>query len=122
MTSLDAQIEHVVRAEKGKVVPGDAANEYVKRQDGWALLQHDVPAVMVTTAYSNLDLMRAFFASRYHQPSDNLSQGIELGGAADDVRMLTALTRWFGSADPAAQRGMQSETLPERGRRGRRRP
>jgi len=98
MTGLDAAIEKVARAERMKIVPGNAANEYVKRQDGWALQQHDIPAVMVTTAYGDLARMRAFFDGDYHRPSDDLSRPLQLGGAADDVRMLTALTRWF--ADP----------------------
>jgi hypothetical protein len=98
MTGLDPQIAQVAKAERFRIVPGDEANEYVKRQDGWALLQHDIPAVMVTTAYGKLDLMRAFFDGDYHRPSDDLSHPLQLGGAADDVRMLTALSRWF--ADP----------------------
>lgn len=96
MTGLDAEIEKVARAERIAVVPGNAANEFVKRQDGWALIQHDIPAVMVASAYGNLERMRGFFDGHYHRPSDDLSQPLELGGAMDDVRMLTALTRWFG--------------------------
>jgi len=96
MTGLDGRIEQVARAERMKVVPNADANEYFKRQDGWALLQHDIPAVMVTTAYGRLDLMRAFFDGVYHRPDDDLSHPLELGGAADDVRILTALSRWFG--------------------------
>jgi Zn-dependent M28 family amino/carboxypeptidase len=95
-TSLDADIEKVARAEKLKIAPGDQANAYVKRQDGWALQQHDIPSVMVTTAYGDLSRMQAFFDSDYHRPSDDLSRPLELGGAAEDVRILTALTRWFG--------------------------
>lgn len=96
MTGLDAQIEKVARTQKMRVMPGDAANEFVKRQDGWALLQHDIPAVMVTTAYGEIARMQAFFDGNYHHPSDDLSHPLELGGAADDVRILVALTRWFG--------------------------
>lgn len=96
LTRLDADIEKVAKSERLRVVPDDAANEFVKRQDGWALLQHDIPAVMVTTAYGKLDRMRAFFDGAYHRPQDDLSQPLELGGAAEDVRMLLALTRWFG--------------------------
>lgn len=98
MTGLDAEIEKVIKAERMTSVPGDAANEFVKRQDGWALLQHDIPAVMVATAYGKLERMRTFFDGNYHRPSDDLAHGIELGGAADDVRILTAMTRWF--SDP----------------------
>lgn len=96
MTGLDEQIGKVAKAEGLRLHAGDDANEYVKRQDGWALIQHDVPAVMVTTAYGDIDRMRAFYASNYHKPDDDLSRPIELGGAVQDVQMLTALGRWFG--------------------------
>lgn len=95
MTGLDAEIERVARREKVTVLPGEEANEYVKRQDGWALLQHDIPTVMVTTSYGEIDRMRRFFDGDYHRPSDDLSHALELGGAVDDVRMLVALGRWF---------------------------
>lgn len=98
MTGLDTEIEKVARAEKVRIVPGVEANEYVKRQDGWALHQHDIPTVMVTTAYGDIDRMRAFFDGPYHRPGDDLDQTLELGGAAADVRMLTAVVRWFGDA------------------------
>lgn len=101
MAGLDAQIAKVAKAERVRLTPGDEANEYVKRQDGWALLQHDIPAVMVTTAYGDLDRMRAFFDGDYHRPSDDLahmSHPLELGGEVEDVKLLTALGRWF--ADP----------------------
>ena len=41
MTGLDAQIAAAAKASKKKLVSGDAANAFVRRQDGWALLQHD---------------------------------------------------------------------------------
>lgn len=96
LTPLDADIEKVAKAERMHILPGDAANEYVRRQDGWALQQHDIPAVMVTTAYGDISRMQSFFDGDYHRPTDDLSRPLQLGGAADDVRMLTALARWFG--------------------------
>lgn len=95
MTRLDGQIAAVARQQKRVLVPGDDANRYVKRQDGWALLQHDVPAVMVTSAYGNLALLEHFFATDYHRPGDIVKPGLELGGAAQDVTFLVALGRWF---------------------------
>lgn len=98
MTGLDAQILAAAKASRRTVVPGTAANEYVKRQDGWMLLQHDVPAVMVTSAYGNLALLEKFFDGDYHRPTDVVKPSLELGGAAEDVSFLVALGRWF--ADP----------------------
>ena len=98
MTRLDSQIEAVARRERRQVVAGEAANAYVRRQDGWALLQHDVPAVMVSSAYADTARLEAFFEGPYHRPADNLSREIELGGAAQDVAFHIALARWFGDA------------------------
>lgn len=97
MTPLDGQIAQVARRERRKLIVGEAANTYVRRQDGWALLQHDIPTVMVTSAYSDLKRIEAFFDGNYHRPGDDLGQAIELGGAAEDVTFLVALGRWFGS-------------------------
>ena len=98
LTPLDGPITTVARQLKRKLVDGNDANAYLRRQDGWALLQHDVPAVMVTSAYGNLALLERFFDTDYHRPSDVVKPGIELGGAAEDVALLVALGRWF--ADP----------------------
>ena len=98
MTPLDAQIAAVARQQHRKLVDGDAANAYVRRQDGWALQQHDIPAVMVTSAYGDLSRLEKFFEGNYHRPSDDLTQKIELGGAAEDVAFHVALGRWFADA------------------------
>jgi len=98
MTKLDPQIAVAAKAAKRTLVPGDEANAYVKRQDGWALLQHDVPAVMVTSAYGDLPKLEHFFDTDYHRPSDVVKPGLELGGAAEDVAFLVQLGRWFGDA------------------------
>ncbi len=96
MTGLDAQIAKVAKAQKRKIVEGEAANAYVRRQDGWALLQHDVPAVLISSAYGDIARMERFFDGDYHRPSDGVRPGIELGGAAEDVAFHVALGRWFG--------------------------
>ena len=96
MTRLDAPIAEVGRREKRTIVTGDAANAYVRRQDGWALLQRDIPTVMVSSAYADLPRLEAFFEGPYHRPADNLKRQIELGGAAEDVAFYVALARWFG--------------------------
>jgi len=96
MTPLDADIAKVAKENGFRVVPGEGANAYVRRQDGWALLQHDIPTVMVTTSYGDIALMERFFETDYHRPSDDLTRPLELGGAVEDVKLLTELGRWFG--------------------------
>jgi len=98
VTKLDAQIAAVAKRERRKIVGDESANAYMKRQDGWALLQHDVPTVMVTSAYADLKKIEAFFDSDYHRPTDNPTPQIELGGAAEDVQFHVALTRWFADS------------------------
>ena len=98
MTALDPYIFEAAKKSRVKVLESDVANEYVRRQDGWALLQHDIPSVMVTTAYAKIARMERFFEGDYHRPSDDLGHKLELGGAAQDVAFLTDLARWF--ADP----------------------
>ena len=95
MTGLDDQIAEVARRQKRRIVDGDAANAYVRRQDGWALLQHDIPAVLVSSAYGDIKRIEAFFDGDYHRPSDDMKHGIELGGAAEDVAFHIDLVRWF---------------------------
>jgi hypothetical protein len=103
MTKLDAQIAAAAKANRRTLIGGDEANAYVKRQDGWALMQHDVPAVMVTTAYGDRTRLEAFFDSDYHRPSDVVKPTIQLGGAADDVNFLVQLGRWFADVKRVAR-------------------
>lgn len=98
MTPLDAQIAAVAKQQKRKLVDDDKANAYVRRQDGWALLQHDIPAVMVSSSWSDMSRVETFMDTDYHRPSDVVKPGLELGGAADDVEFLAALVRWFTDA------------------------
>ncbi len=102
MTPLDARIAQVARQQKRKLVDDPASNAainaYVRRQDGWALLQHDIPTVMVTSAYGDLRRLEAYFEGDYHRPSDDLDHTIELGGAAEDVAFQVALGRYFADA------------------------
>ncbi len=106
MTGLDDAIAQVAALEGRRIIESDEANTYVRRQDGWALLQHDIPTVMVTSAYGDIDRMRRYFESHYHRPSDNFGRKIELGGAVEDVKFHVALANWFADAGkyvPAGQ-------------------
>lgn len=98
LTGLDAQIEAAARSVKARLAQGDAANAFVRRQDGWALMKHDVPAVMISSSWSDIAVVEAFMGGDYHRPGDDANHAIPLGGAADDVEFLSVLARWF--SDP----------------------
>lgn len=95
LTPLDPGILAVAKAQKRKVVDGDAANAYIRRQDGWALLQHDVPTVMVSSSWSDLARVERFFETDYHRPGDQVKAGLDLSGTAEDVAFHVALVRYF---------------------------
>ena len=112
MTPLDAGIAVVARAQKRRLSDSTAPNQYIRRQDGWALMNHDVPAVMVTSAYGEIGRLEHFFDTDYHRPLDVVKPELELGGAAEDVLFHVALvnyfadaTRWSGTAGQASGQG-----------------
>ena len=97
-TSLDAGIAQVARDIGVKLNPAPWPNDYIRRQDGWALIAHDVPAVMASTAYGAPEPLLRFFDGDYHKPGDVLKPGVEFGGAVQDVAFNAALVRWFADA------------------------
>jgi Zn-dependent M28 family amino/carboxypeptidase len=97
MTGLDAGIGRVVARMKRRLANDDAANAFVRRQDSWALMQHDVPAVMVSSSYGDPERLDRFMKERYHTPADKADL-IEVGGMADDVTLHTELVREFADA------------------------
>jgi hypothetical protein len=97
LTRLDPVIAQVAKEQKRKLVDSPLAETFLKRQDGWALLQRDVPAVMVSSAYADPAAMQAFIESRYHRPNDE-AKDLALDGAAGDVTFQVALVRRL--ADP----------------------
>jgi len=98
LTTLDAGILAVAKAQKRKVIDGDAINAYVRRQDGWALLAHDVPTVMVSSSWSDVARVERFFDGDYHRPGDQVKPGLDLSGTAEDVAFHVALVRHFADA------------------------
>lgn len=98
MTGLEKGIVQVTHALGRHLSDSTAPNAYIGRQDGWVLLHHDVPTVMVTSAYGEISRLEHFFDTDYHRPSDVVKPGIELGGAAEDVALHVALVHWFADA------------------------
>jgi hypothetical protein len=108
LTGLDGAIEPLVRAGGRRIGDEDLARQFLRRQDGWALLQRDVPAVSVTSAFGQAGPLDRYLAERYHQPSDE-AEGIELGGAAEDLLLHVALVRHFADAQAWPRRPEQSQ-------------
>lgn len=97
LTALDREIERVIRSSGRTLADPAVAQPYVRRQDGWALLQRDVPAVSVTSAFARPEPLRRYLAAHYHRPSDEAAL-VELGGAAEDLLLHLALVRRFADA------------------------
>ena len=94
MTPLDDTVARVLARMRRKLVPGEAANAYVRRQDSWVLMQHDVPAIMVSTSYADEARLGRFMAGAYHTPADTPDK-VNYAGMADDVQIDTELLREF---------------------------
>ena len=95
ITPLDPLIGDVVRRMKRKLAPGDGPNAYIKRQDSWVLMQHDVPAVMVSSSYGDMERIERFMEDTYHRPLDQAGGNINYAGMADDVALQVELVRAF---------------------------
>jgi len=94
-TPLDAEVEAVAK-KIGRAIDGTTdANAFLQRQDGWALTQKGVPALMVGGSFADLNLLQKFLGSDYHGPNDQLTDRTELGGAAEDTDLHIALGRHF---------------------------
>jgi hypothetical protein len=101
-TPADTEIEGVARA-LGRAIDSDGdADSFVRRQDGYAMQRHGVPAVMAGGSFSDMALLQHFLAGPYHGPDDELTDATELGGAADDADLHIALARHFAT-DGAAR-------------------
>jgi Peptidase family M28 len=94
-TGLDSAVEAVARKIGRAIESSTDANSFIQRQDGWALTQKGVPAIMVGGSFADLDLMQKFLGSDYHGPEDELTAKTELGGAAEDADLHIALGQYF---------------------------
>ena len=97
-TPLDAVVETVAKKMGRAIESSTDANAFLQRQDGWALAQKGVPALMVGGSFADLNLMQKFLGSDYHGPNDELTDSTELGGAAEDADLHIALGRYFADA------------------------
>jgi hypothetical protein len=94
-TPLGAVVETVAKKTGRAIEESNDANAFIQRQDGWALAQKGVPALMVGGSFADLNLLQKFLGSDYHGPNDELTDSTELGGAAEDTDLHIALGRHF---------------------------
>lgn len=93
--AYDAVVRDVATKLGRKLDEDGEADAFVQRQDGWALGAKGVTSLMAGGSFSDMPLLEAFLGSDYHQPSDNFSDKIPLGGAAEDADLHVALGRAF---------------------------
>ncbi|GAA4039412.1 M28 family peptidase [Parerythrobacter jejuensis] len=96
-TPLDAGIKQVTEAIGVELDVLEEHQQFVRRQDGWALLSRDVPVVLVTSSFGDEEAFSAFLNGPYHKANDEWSPDMELGGATDDIFLHIALLKHFGS-------------------------
>ena len=111
LTRLDPGILEVLRETRRSESDETLAQTYLRRQDGWALLQRDVPTVSVTSAFARAAPLERYLAERYHQPGDEAA-GVELGGAIEDLVLTQALVRYFADPGRWAATSGKSATNP----------
>ncbi|MFZ9394800.1 MAG: M28 family peptidase [Erythrobacter sp.] len=96
-TPLDAVIKQAIADMRREMAPRERVEPFLQRQDGWALLQRDVPAVVISNAFGDEALLNGYLGGDYHQASDNPGP-LQLGGAIDDLLLHELLVRRL--ADP----------------------
>ncbi len=97
MTDLDPVVDAVAEELGRPVYDGLEPNAFVQRQDGWALLEAGVPAIMAGGSFTDPEPLEAFLNGPYHGPEDDLDQPVELGGAYEDVLLHIALGHALGN-------------------------
>jgi hypothetical protein len=92
---LDEIVDRIATDLGRKVDSDKEANAFIRRQDGWALGAKGVKSIMAGGSFSDMALLQAFLTTVYHQPDDELTDKVPLGGAADDANLHVELTRHF---------------------------
>ncbi|UAB77311.1 M20/M25/M40 family metallo-hydrolase [Erythrobacter sp. SCSIO 43205] len=95
-TPLDAIVQEVVQKRGVELGNREFAQSYLKRHDGWVLLEAGVPSVLISTAFASEIVLGPYMATRYHSPTDEVG-AIEMGGAVDDLLLHEELVTRLAS-------------------------
>ncbi len=98
-TGLEDLIRESAKAFGRKWDGDDEAADFLRRQDGWALAEKNVPMVMAGGSFSDLKLLQTFLGKSYHGVDDELTDGTDLGGAVDDANLHVELVRRAASRE-----------------------
>ncbi len=93
--AYDAVIRDVATKLGRKLDDDGEADAFIQRQDGWALGAKGVTSLMVGGSFSDMPLLETFLGGDYHEPADEFSDKVPLGGAAEDADLHVALGRAF---------------------------
>jgi hypothetical protein len=100
-TPLDASIKGVAASLGRTVDTSDAAIEvserFIRRQDGWALMNSGVPTVLIGSGVGDSEPFETYMATRYHRANDEIWDGFEIGGVANDVPVYVALMQHWAT-------------------------
>ncbi|TRD12474.1 M28 family peptidase [Erythrobacter insulae] len=91
-TALDPVILDVMEQAGRRLGDKEFAERFVRRQDGWALLQKGVPAVFLSTSFGSEIALGPYLSGNYHRAGDEMEL-MELGGAIDDLLLHEELIR-----------------------------
>ena len=95
-TPLDEIVLATVAEGGRQLGDRELASRYLLRQDGWALLEAGIPAVLISTTFGSAAVLEPFLDRTYHKPGDDGSV-MELGGAIDDILLHQELVRRVAS-------------------------
>ncbi|MEO8619003.1 MAG: M28 family peptidase [Sphingomicrobium sp.] len=98
-TGLEPLVKAAAQALGRKWDGDDEAAGFLRRQDGWAFAEKDVPMVMAGGSFSDLKLLQAFLGKAYHGVDDELTDATDLGGAVDDANLHVEMVRRAASRE-----------------------
>lgn len=91
-TALDAPVHQAIE-QSGRLIGNRSLSDmFLQRQDGWVFLQKGVPAVSISSAMGDDQVLNRFLDRRYHRANDDVSE-LELGGAIEDLVLHERLIR-----------------------------
>lgn len=95
-TPLDEIVRETVQERGAELGSRDYAQSFLRRHDGWALLEKGVPSVLISTAFASEIVLGPYLTTDYHRPSDE-PVDLELGGAVDDLLLHEVLVKRVAS-------------------------